>query len=48
MSDHPEHAVESYNTAWDLLDSPSRTPDEEDRLLALAFASRHHWAEAGA
>ncbi len=42
-----ELAVETYNTAWDLLDSPERTRDEEDELLALAFASRHHWGAAG-
>lgn len=44
---HRELAVETYNTAWDLLDSPERTRDEEDALLALAFASRHHWGAAG-
>ncbi len=46
-ADHRELAVDIYNAAWDLLDSPARTPDDDDRLLGLAFASRHHWGEAG-
>jgi hypothetical protein len=45
--DHREIAVSTYNAAWDLLDSPDRTLDDDDRLLALAFTSRHHWGEAG-
>ena len=44
---HRELAVDTYNAAWDLLDSPTRTVDEDDRVLALAFTSRHHWGEAG-
>ena len=44
MSDHL--AADLYNRAWDLLDSPDRTADEDDRLLAMAFASRFHWGEA--
>ena len=46
MPDHRELAVETYNAAWDLLDSPTRTDEEEDRALTLAFASRYHWGEA--
>jgi hypothetical protein len=45
--DHRDVAVSTYNAAWDLLDSPDRTLDDDDRLLAMAFASRHHWGEAG-
>ena len=47
MPDHQELAVETYNTAWELLDSQDRTPEEDDRVLTLAFTSRHHWDEAG-
>ena len=47
MSDeNRRHAVELYNAAWELLDSPERTESEDDRLLTLAFASRHHWEAA--
>ena len=44
---HRELAAETYNAAWDLLDSLDRTADDDDRALTLAFASRHHWGEAG-
>ena len=44
---HRELAAETYNAAWDLLDSPDRTPEDDDRALTLAFTSRHHWEEAG-
>ena len=45
---HRELAADTYNAAWDLLDSPERTTEDDDRVLMLAFASRHHWGEAGA
>ena len=47
MSDeNRRYAVELYNAAWDLLDSPDRTPTQDDEVLAMAFASRHHWGAA--
>ncbi len=45
-SGHRELAVETYNAAWDLLDSPDRTADQDDEVLALAFTSRYHWGQA--
>ena len=47
MQNHQDVAVELYNTAWELLDSPDRTIAQDDEVLTLAFASRYHWAEAG-
>ena len=44
---HREIAVETYNAAWDLVDSPTRTIAEEDEALRLAFTSRYHWERAG-
>jgi hypothetical protein len=47
MSDeNRRYAVELYNAAWDLLDSPERTEAEDDEVLTLAFASRYHWGAA--
>ena len=47
MSDQPAQvASDLYNRAWDLLDSPDRTADEDDELLAMAFASRWHWGQS--
>ena len=46
MQSHRDLAVELYNTAWELLDSPDRTIAQDDEVLTLAFASRHHWGAA--
>jgi hypothetical protein len=47
MSDeNRRYAVELYNAAWDLLDSPDRTAAQDDEVLAMAFASRYHWGAA--
>jgi hypothetical protein len=47
MSDeNRRYAVDLYNAAWELLDSPDRTIAEDDEVLTLAFASRYHWGEA--
>ena len=47
MHDHRAIAVETFNAAWDLIDSPTRTPAEDDEALRLAFTSRYHWERAG-
>src|SRR3954468_7814824 len=44
--DHRAVAVQTYNAAWDLLESP-RSADEDLDLLALAMTSRYHWGFAG-
>ena len=46
MQNHRDVAVELYNAAWELLDSPDRTVAQDDEVLTLAFASRYHWGEA--
>jgi hypothetical protein len=40
-------AVAAFNGAWELIDKPDRTPDEDRQMLTLAFASRWHWGEVG-
>lgn len=42
---HRFFAVECFNKAWDLLDKPIRTPDEEEEMLRLGFASYWHWTQ---
>jgi hypothetical protein len=44
---HRRFAVELYNAAWELIDSPDRTEVQDDELLTLAFASRYHWGLVG-
>ncbi len=45
--EHRAEAVRTYNACWDLLDAPSLSAEDARLLLTLAFASRHHWLEAG-
>jgi hypothetical protein len=35
-----------FNATWTLLDQPERTRDEDDTLLHMAHASRHHWGRS--
>lgn len=47
----PDHAglgKEYFNGVWTLLETENRTPAEDDRMLHMAHASRHHWGEVGA
>jgi hypothetical protein len=39
--------TEFNNAAWDLLEAPSRTADETERMLRLAHASCLHWESIG-
>lgn len=40
-------AVGLYNHVWTLLETPDRTPDQDDELVHAAHASRYHWGEVG-
>jgi len=43
---HRELAAQCFNTAWDLIEKPVRTPEEIDQMVDLAHASRWHWTQA--
>ncbi len=43
---HRELAAQCFNAAWDLIDKPERTPEETNRMIDLAHASRWHWTQA--
>jgi hypothetical protein len=36
-----------FNATWALMEKESRTRDEDDAMLHMAHASRHHWAASG-
>lgn len=36
-----------FNATWALMEKGSRTRDEDDAMLHMAHASRHHWAASG-
>jgi DNA-binding transcriptional MerR regulator len=40
-------AVDLFNHVWSLLETPDRTPMQDDEMLHAAHASRFHWGEVG-
>jgi DNA-binding transcriptional MerR regulator len=36
-----------FNETWTLLESADRTPDDDDRMIHAAHASRFHWGNVG-
>ena len=44
---HKKLAPMAFNRAWELLDRTGLSPEEEDEMLAAAFAQRYHWYEVG-
>lgn len=44
---HRWFGVEYNNEAWNLVERPSRTPAENERMVALAHAALLHWSKAG-
>jgi hypothetical protein len=40
-------AVRLFNETWTLLGKDGRTSDEDDAMLHMAHASRHHWGQVG-
>ena len=47
MTDHRELAASYFNSTWELIDLPTRTPEQDRDMVTSALASRQHWAEAG-
>jgi uncharacterized protein YndB with AHSA1/START domain len=43
---HRMQAIEANNSAWELLERPERTVDDDEDLLRRAYAAAHHWARA--
>jgi hypothetical protein len=44
---HKYFAATCFNQAWDYIDKPTRTSDENDRMLQLSLASLWHWRQRG-
>jgi DNA-binding transcriptional MerR regulator len=47
VTDERALAIQLFNSAWSLLEQESRTPEEDDRMLHMAHASRYHWDNVG-
>jgi hypothetical protein len=42
---HRFFSASCFNKAWDLIDKPDRTPEEDEQMLLLAQASLWHWTQ---
>lgn len=42
---HRFFAAECFNLAWDLIDQPTRSDEENERMLLTALASLWHWSQ---
>jgi hypothetical protein len=42
---HKHFSVHCFNRAWDLIDKPHRTPEEDAEMLHLSVASLWHWTQ---
>jgi DNA-binding transcriptional MerR regulator len=40
-------AIRYFNAVWDLMENEGRTVEEDDLMLHMAHASRHHWGQVG-
>lgn len=45
--DERKLAAALFNTTWDLMEKENRSRDEDDAMLHMAHASRHHWGRVG-
>ena len=44
---HKKFAIDIFNAIWQLLGKSDRTPDENEKMLQMAYASCYHWGEVG-
>jgi hypothetical protein len=45
QSAHKFFSADCFNRAWDYIDQPVRTTEEDDRMLQLSLASLWHWTQ---
>lgn len=45
--DHKQLGIDLFNKTWDYLDKADRTREDDDAMLHMAHASRHHWGQVG-
>ena len=42
---HKYFSANCFNKAWDLIDKPDRTPEEDEEMIRLSLASHYHWTQ---
>jgi DNA-binding transcriptional MerR regulator len=45
--DERKVAAALFNATWDLMEKEDRSRDDDDAMLHMAHASRHHWGQVG-
>jgi hypothetical protein len=45
QSAHKYFSAECFNRAWDYIEKPVRTAEEDDQMLQLSLASLWHWTQ---
>jgi hypothetical protein len=44
---HQYFAIQTFNGAWELIEKPDRTADDDAEMLQRSFTSRWHWGFVG-
>jgi hypothetical protein len=44
---HRDFSVNCFNKAWELIEKPGRTDDENEQMIRLSQASLWHWTQRG-
>ncbi len=42
---HKYFAAECFNRTWGFIQKPDRTPEDDEQMLLLTFASQWHWSQ---
>jgi hypothetical protein len=42
---HHYFSAACFNQAWDLMDMPSRTAEQDEHMVRLTLASAYHWSQ---
>ena len=42
---HRHFSAECFNKAWELIDKPDRSPEDDEEMIRLSFASHWHWTQ---
>jgi hypothetical protein len=42
---HKYFSAQCFNAAWDLIEKPDRSPEEDEQMIQLTQASNWHWTQ---
>ena len=44
---HKALGIKLFNSTWDLIEKPERTPEDDADMINMAHASAYHWKQVG-